>query len=101
MTAKDLHISLEPADGSDLTVPCAELYRGSTYCDRLPLRSDRLTGFNERDGWNNGYRSVWINAEARAILTECEGDLDLTIDATDTEFAARVASAEAFYDRQR
>jgi hypothetical protein len=54
-------------------------------------------GFRYQDTWSNGYREVFVNREARAIFTYCEGDLDLTVDADDAAFAARLASAEEFY----
>lgn len=47
--------------------------------------------------WANGYRSVYMNLKLRAILTYVEGDIDLTVDADERSFNARVACQEEFY----
>jgi len=49
--------------------------------------------------WANGYRSVYMNLRLKAILTCCEGDIDLTVDETEENFNKRIASAEEFYAR--
>lgn len=88
---------MEPADGSHLKIPCERLYRGHKYMAECPYDADPGDGWQENGDWNDGYRAVWINETERAIFTYCEGDLDLTIDATDESFRARLASAQAFY----
>ncbi len=95
--AKRLHISLKPEDGTELTVPCAYFFKGSTYCDRLPVKEDRLEGFSYKEEWSNGYREVYINESERAVFTYCEGDLDLTVDHDDPAFYDRLHAAEEFY----
>lgn len=95
--AKRLHVSLKPEDGMELEVPCVHFFKGSTYCDRLPLDYSHLEGFKYKEEWSNGYREVYINEKERAILTYCEGDLDLTVDHDDPAFYDRLHSAEEFY----
>jgi len=82
--------------GANLTVPCPEFYSGTTgFGDMLTVHVPE--GFEECGDWSDGFRTVWVNREARAILTYCEGDLDLTIDADEETFQARLQSAAEFY----
>lgn len=87
--------SMASADGSMLTVPCQEFYRGFTMRDTLYCRVP--DGFSVVEDWSNGYREVWINSKDRAIFTLCEGDLDMTVDADAETFERRVESAREFY----
>lgn len=91
---------MHPEDGSFLTVPCARFYRGHKYMSDCPYDVTPGDGWNERENWNDGYRAVWVNDAERAIFTYCEGDLDLTIDATEEEFSARLVSVAAYYERE-
>lgn len=82
--------------GAYLPVPCPRFYTGSTYGgDVYTVRVPPL--FKECDEWSDGFRTVWISPEARAIFTYCEGDLDLTVDDTEEQFQARLKSAAEFY----
>lgn len=47
--------------------------------------------------WSGPFREVYMNLQLRAILTYCEGDVDLTVDETDVNFNHRIASAEEYY----
>ncbi len=90
---------MEAEDGSHLTIPCARFYRGHKWMAECPYDAEPGDGWQEREAYNNGYRAVWVNDAERAVFTYCEGDLDLTIDATDAEFNARLNSIAAFYGR--
>jgi len=61
--------------------------------------SKNLNGWEYREEWANGYRSVYVNRELRAILTYVEGDVDLTVDADVETFEKRLKSAEEFYSK--
>jgi hypothetical protein len=86
---------LKPTDVNDVTVPPAQFFRGWTSAEyaTFPDASEYL------DHANNGYREVAYVRSERAILTYCEGDIDVTVDATPEEFEARLASASKFYER--
>lgn len=53
--------------------------------------------FEIEHDWCNGFREVYINPAERAIFTYCEGDLDLTVDATLEDWRKRYTSAMEFY----
>lgn len=89
---------LEPNDrGVNLNPPCSLFYDGSSFGQDL-LSFHVPLGFELHDQWSDGqFRAVWVNREARAIFTYCEGDLNLTIDTTEEVFAARLLSAAEYY----
>lgn len=75
------------------------IYRGSAGFEggeRLVWRN-LPAGFSEVEAFGDCFRTVWVSELHRAILTYCEGDLDLTVDRCSELFNARVASAARFY----
>ena len=74
------------------------IYRGSAGWSGDGLVWKNLpAGFQEVEAFGDCFRTVWVNERSHAILTYCEGDLDLTIDRSAEIFQARVSSAAAFY----
>src|SRR5882724_11599715 len=82
------------ADGEQ---PAGVIYRGSVRnvsimadvcCDGFTL-GDKLTeGFTEIEEFaSSPYRLVWKSDQMRAIVTYCEGDIDVTIDRTPAWYA--------------
>ena len=84
--------------GANLTPPCGRFYTGSS-CGQDLLSIHVPLGFSLNDQWSDhcAFRAVWVNTEARAIFTYCEGDLNLTVDATEGEFAVRLGAAAEYY----
>jgi hypothetical protein len=82
-----------------LSIPDADgVMRGSAwYLDVAGLSLRVPPTFALEHDWCNGFREVYINVEERAIFTYCEGDLDLTVDATQEAWRARYAAAIEFY----
>lgn len=87
-------------DGRPAPIPAA-YFRGWTIRDSSEFDhwcSEHLPQlFTCMDDWSDGYRSVWTCATLKAMLTYCEGDLDLTIDETDEAYVQRFHSAREFY----
>ncbi len=93
------HYWLKPSD-RPLGIPAAQFYSGfwPEYARGEFDGPTWLTpGWAYRDAWSTGYREVYISQAERAILTYCESDLDLTVDADEATFQQRLASAEKFY----
>ena len=95
MIAQQIINRLAPADGADLTIPAEQFYCGYSSAEYM----DPGEGWSEIEEACSGYRNVYCNAAERAIFTYCEGYLDLTIDADDATFNARLESAKQFYRR--
>lgn len=92
-----LMLEVRTESWGDRPVP-KEFYRGRTYRNFATEQEPTLPlSFREKNEWNNGYRAIYVSIPLRAIFTYCEGDLDLTVDADDATFEARLKSAEAFY----
>ncbi len=90
--------SLESADGAVLDVPAGRFYRGHVFLqDPGDFVFRGGAGWHFQETWSNGYRQVYSNKTERAVFTYCEGDLDMTVDATDEVFEQRLESAEKFY----
>jgi hypothetical protein len=84
------------AEGSEL--PPGLIYRGFTmFGDYCKVGRMLPPGFVEVDAWSNGFRAVWVNRDLRAIVTYCEGDVDVTIDRTLEAFDVRMGKAAEFY----
>jgi len=74
------------------------IYRGSAgFGNDSTVQRMLPAGFSVVDAFSDTFRTVWISEERRAILTYCEGDLDLTIDRNASLFYARMSSATRFY----
>lgn len=58
---------------------------------------NNLQGWVYSEVWSNGYREIYFNMEKFAILTYCEGDVDITVDDNAATFARRWESAEEYY----
>lgn len=107
--AGDIEIILKRFDledpGYQLEIPAALFVKGwagpfsdSASFDLWAMR--RLgPGWEYQEEWSNGYRSVCVNRELRAILTYVEGDVDLTVDADEETFGKRLAGAAEFYSK--
>lgn len=85
-----------------LDIPAKMAYRGhmGVFQDQLDFWTwvqRNLPGWSYAEDWSNGYREIYFNTKLRAILTYCEGDVDLTVDEMDQEFNLRWKSAEEFY----
>jgi len=65
----------------------------------LWVRSNLTTGWYFNEMWSDGFREIWWNTEKRAILTYCEGDIDLTVDEDQETFDKRWKAAEEFYGK--
>lgn len=88
--------------GVNLTPAAARFFTGSSYGqDLYAVERFVPVGFIEQVEWmSRGFRAVWVHVLARAILTYCEGDLDLTVDGTDEVFAERLRTAAEYYRRR-
>jgi len=75
------------------------IYRGSAGFSGGDNSVRRMLppGFTEVEEFSDAFRTVWTNEQCRAILTYCEGDLDLTIDRNADLFYSRLSSAARFY----
>lgn len=71
------------------------IFRGHTFRDMYdvcwPL------GAVQADFGNDGYRCIYLLQEKFAIVTYCEGDIDVTVDLGIHTYNDRLASAKAFY----
>lgn len=63
----------------------------------LWVRRSLTTGWHFNEMWSDGFREVWWNPEKLAILTYCEGDVDLTVDNDSLVFIKRWEAAKEFY----
>lgn len=62
------------------------------------VRNNLTTGWYMQEMWSDGgFREVWWNREKQAIITYCEGDVDMTVDWDTEVFDKRWKSAEEFY----
>lgn len=58
-------------------------------------------GFIPIEHWGNGpYRAVWVDVNLRAIMTWCEGDLNLEVFATDGAFVTGIGDAAIYYHEE-
>ncbi len=78
-------------------------YNASRYglsdLELWPLVPD---GFEVAWGWcAEPYRIVWVNLEARAIITYCEGDVSIAISPTPEAFRDERLDARNFYGKPR
>jgi len=83
--------------------PAGVIYRGSVR-NLAPFGEGFTVSKNLPDGFTEigefaflPYRLAWKNDQLRAIVTYCEGDVDVTIDRTPEGYAARLRAAHAFY----
>lgn len=95
--------SMRPMDWV-LEIPAKLAYRGrmGVFEDHLDFWiwiQKHLPDWSYAEAWSNGYREVYFNTELRAILTYCEGDVDLVVDETDQDFNLRWKAAEEFYKK--
>lgn len=59
-------------------------------------------GFVEQERYSDGdYRSVYENRELMAVITYCEGDIDVAVAPDRPTWLNHLADAEAFYSRFR
>lgn len=90
--------------------PAGVIYRGSLRrvsivaddcCDGFALGGKLPDGFEDIGEFaSSPYRLVWKNDQLMAIVTYCEGDIDVTIDRTAAAYAARIQAAHAFYAKR-
>lgn len=96
---------LEDPGYSPEVIPVGYFGRGSFGFHRgiedfnLWVRNNLTTGWRFNEMWSDGYREVWWNPEKLAILTYCEGDVDLTVDTEQGVSDRRWEKAEEFYEK--
>ena len=56
-------------------------------------------GFCEREEWADQFRAVYVDANKRATVTYCEGDLIIVICPDDESFGKELDHATEFYAR--
>lgn len=81
--------------------PSGLLYRGHTMLDSWDWSGTAPDGGDVVDEWSDGYRVVIRYDQARAIVTYCEGDLDLETYPTQESYQAALESAGQFYVNRR
>jgi hypothetical protein len=57
----------------------------------------RSEGYSCIGQWSNGYRNVFINRKQLAIITFCEGDLDVTVHPDRKSFIQKFRECKKFY----
>jgi len=90
--------------------PAGVIHRGSLRrvsivaadcCDGFELGDKLPDGFAEIEEFSSSpYRFVWKNDQLMAVVTFCEGDIDVTIDRTPAGHVARIKAAHAFYENR-
>lgn len=59
-------------------------------------------GFDDVEEWNQApYRYVWVNPEARATITYCEGDVTIVLLASQEAYDAEIEDARRCYEGNR
>jgi len=76
------------------------LYRGFTFNDVWGVARNIPDEFDLNDEWSDGYyRNVWTSFKNLAIITYCEGDVDVEIYETPTAFNMAIKACDAFYSQ--
>jgi hypothetical protein len=79
------------------------IYRGTVHnvnmcADSFTVDAKLPEGFEEIGEFQDGhYRIVWRSDAHRAVVTYCEGDVNVTIDRTVEAYQSRLAAAAVFY----
>lgn len=94
-------LGLQLSEG-ELKVPCKQFYTGPMFdFAGMQFNPTKPEGWLCMEEWSKNAREVYVNLAERSILTYCEGDISLTIDASLDEFITRLAAAAEFYREEK